>query len=186
MREDEIGLNEGDARDVSPDGRTVMRRSMGHLPGDIHEISPIYSVNVFDARSRELVLALGRYREFDSSHEWEPDGAALVRVGPVRLRISVAEGNWSMDRDGWQAHPLDGDIAAAHTLLDPHFPVSRYGLMADRAEQPSIKPSRQRLKDAALITAFCLAAAGNIYLYMTGQTEMQKLFRYADEYIGSN
>ena len=185
MREDEMDLNEGDARDVSPDGRTVIRRSMGYLPGDIHQISPIYSVNVFDARSRELVMALGRYRELDSSDEWQPDGAALVRIGPVRLRISVAEDNWSMDREGWQAHPLDGDIAAAHTLFDPHFLVSRYGLMAVRAEPPSIRRTRQRLRDASLIMAVCLATAGTIYLYMTGQTEMQKLFRYADEYIVS-
>ena len=69
IREDEIGLNDGDARDVSPDGRTVIRRSMGYLPGDIHQISPVYSVNPFDAQTCELVFALGRYREFDSSHE---------------------------------------------------------------------------------------------------------------------
>lgn len=185
MREDEMGLNEGDARDVSPDGRTIIRRSIGYLPGDIHEISPVYSVNVFDAKSRELVLALGRYREFDSSHEWPTVGSALVRIGPVRLRISVAEGNWSMDRDGWKPHPLDGDIVAAHGLLDPHFPVSRYRLMADRTEQSSTKRTRQRLKDAALIAVFCIATGVTIYLYATGQTEMQKLFRFADEYTRS-
>lgn len=185
MREDEIGLNQGDARDVSPDGRTVICRSMGYLPGDIHEISPVYSINVFDALSRELVLPLGRYREFDSSYGWGPDGAALVRIGPVRLRISTIECNWSMDRDGWKPHSLHGDIAAAHALLDPHLPFLRYGLMADRTEESSAGRTRQWLKDAALIAVFCIATGVTIYLYATGQTEMQKLFRYADEYTKS-
>jgi hypothetical protein len=185
MREDEIGLRDGDSRDVSPDGRTVIHRSLGYLTGDIHEISAVYSINVFDARSGTLILALGRYREFASTHEWKPDGSALIRIGPVWLHVSTAENVWSMDRDGWRLHPLDGDIAAAHALLDRHFPVSQYGVMSQKTERPSPRQTGQRLKDAALIAAFCLAAAGTVYLYMTGQTEMQKLFRYADEYTSS-
>lgn len=151
MAGDSYRLNDGDIREVSPDGRTILTMILGYVPEDIHEMRPVYEYRVSDGATGRWLLDLGRYRRRVHRHEWADDGSLHLWIGTVAIRISVAKGEWAFDADGWRPHPLDGDTDAADALLRPHLPEPK----RIPAEQVAAgRPAGQRLRDAAWLALF--------------------------------
>ena len=113
-------------RHVSPDGRTILELAKDFDPRDVHEMQPFLLPRVIDAATGEVMLDLTGVLA-SARFEWERDGALILKMsrpwesaeGDPAIRLSLAEGTYATNADGWTPHPIGEAQARLPVFVRP-------------------------------------------------------------------